>query len=246
MTGWGGVEQPRSYLVQGRTVTLPVEVRDASNVYATYVVPSAAVRELLPQGLQIAELLPGRALCTIGAIEYRDNDLGRYEEMVVAFMVQHGNPRPRPLLDFLSGRAGAYIHRLPVNGSFTCEAGTTIWGYPKTVEEITIRTEGRRRAATLVCGGTQALTFTARYGGRMSFRDKPLDTYSHHQGVLRRTPFTSSGSGVGIRVGGASLVLGSHPVADELRSLGLPRRPLMSGSVEHLRAHFGAPEVLSR
>jgi len=36
-----------------------------------------------------------------------------------------------------------YIHRLPVDQSFTCAAGRGIWGFPKTIEQIEIDAGGR-------------------------------------------------------------------------------------------------------
>jgi hypothetical protein len=41
------------------------------------------------------------------------------------------------------------------------------------------------------------------------------------------------------------LALGSHPVADELRTLGLPKRPLMSVWMGRMHGRFEAPEKLS-
>ncbi|NKS78096.1 hypothetical protein GS539_20115 [Rhodococcus hoagii] len=44
--------------------------------------------------------------------------------------------------------------------------------------------------------------------------------------------------------GGAELTLGDHPIADELRSLGLPRRALATTTIPDLRMTFGdAPTV---
>jgi hypothetical protein len=64
-------------------------------------------------------------------------------------------------------------------------------------------------------------------------------------GVTRRTPFTSRPTGVRGGPLGARLWLGDrHPVARELRSLGLPRRALVSTTIENLAATFGpATEV---
>jgi hypothetical protein len=59
--------------------------------------------------------------------------------------------------------------------------------------------------------------------------------------VLHRTPFVSGATGVGIHLGGAELVLGDHPLADELRSLGLPKGALMSVWMEHSHGRFEAP-----
>ncbi len=92
------------YTVQSRTVTIPVEVRDAVAIVATFVVSAAAVRRLLPTPrLVLPELLPGRALCALAAVEYRDNDLGRYNELAVNFFVQLDGARPTPLFGLLRG-----------------------------------------------------------------------------------------------------------------------------------------------
>ena len=237
------IDGATEYVIQGKVVRMPVEVRHARNIYASYVVPSATVARLLPRGLSPAELIPGRALLTLGAVEYLDNDLGQYNEVMIVFMVVPGPSRP--LIDLARGRAGAYIHRLPVNGSFTCEAGSTIWGYPKTVEQIDISDADGWRTCKLVSNGTHVFTLSIKRGGHSKFKEALLDSYSFRDGVLRKTPFTSSGEGVGFRLlSGVRLALGPHPIADELRSLGLPKRPMMSGSVDHMRARFGAPLII--
>jgi hypothetical protein len=54
-----------------------------------------------------------------------------------------------------------------------------------------------------------------------------------------------SGEGVGFRFGGARLELGTHPIAEELRSLGLPKRPLFSTTIARMSGKFFAPEAVS-
>jgi hypothetical protein len=239
---------PSSYVIQGRTVTLPVCVRDARVVVANFVVAAGAVRALLPtSNLQPVEVYPGGALCSLGAIEYRDNDLGEYNEFAVNFFVVPGTERPLPLVGALRGfwrrEVGVYVHRLPVTTSFSRDAGYGIWGFPKTVDEITFEDRDRRRSCTLVSNGTHVLKLTiARGFGRVRLPEAPQDTYTWADGRLRRTPSVMRGDGVGFRLGGAELTLGTHPIADELRSIGLPRRALMSMSMEHLAARFEAPQ----
>ena len=67
-------------------------------------------------------------------------------------------------------------------------------------------------------------------------------TYSYLDGRLHRTTFTPKASGVGFGLGGANLILGTHPIADTLRALGLPRTALMNVWMEHQSATFEAPE----
>jgi hypothetical protein len=237
------------YVVQGRTVSIPVEVRDATSMSAMFVVSAAAVRRLIPDSrLQVPELFPGRTLCVIAGIEYRDNDLGQYNEVSVAFFVKYGGSRPLAFFGMVSGfrggDIGAYIHRLPVTTSFSRDAGRDIWGFPKTVEQIAFEDDARRRACTLAVDGTHVLTLSTIRGGRGRMKDMPQDVYAYRDGVLWKTPSIMGGTSVGMRLGGAALLLGTHPIADELRALGLPKRALMSTWVGSMHARFDAPQRL--
>ena len=234
------------YVIQGREVRLPVEVRDASAGVATFVVPSSAARRLIPHdGLDVAEILPGRTLCSLAAIVYRDNDLGRYNEVSITFFVRERVAARRvPYLstasDFFRGRVGTYIHWLPVTGSFTCDAGRTLWGFPKTVEDIDITTPGDRAVCTLVAGGVHVLTLSVPRGGTRTMPETPMLTYTVIDGALHKTAFTQAGTGLGFRLGGARLSLGPHPYADQLRSLGLPKRAVMNMWTERMHGRFEA------
>jgi hypothetical protein len=233
---------------QGRTVTMPVVVRDAASAAATYLVAAGPARALLPgPELDVVELLPGRALFSIACIDYRDNDLGDYNEVSLALFVRErgapaGIPYVGAALDVLRGRAATWIWKLPVDQSFTCEAGRGIWGFPKTVERIDFEDVGEQRRHRLAMDGRDVLTFTAARGGGRRLPDMEMVTYGWIDGRLHRTRFVSGAEGVGIRLGGAALTLGDHPLAGELRGLGLPARPLMTVWMEHSHARFDAPE----
>jgi len=226
-------------------------VRDARSGAATFLVDARAVRRLLPgPELVPAELLPGRALCSIACIDYRDNDLGDYNEISIAFFVRErsapaGVPWLGTLLDLFRSRLGTWIWRLPVNQSFTCEAGRGIWGFPKTVEtiELSERASGRS-ACRWESAGRHVLTLATPRGGERTLPDSELVTYTWIDGALHRTRFRSGARGAGIRLGGAELELGDHAISAELRQLGLPRRPLMSIWMEHMHGTFEAPEKL--
>lgn len=82
-------------------------------------------------------------------------------------------------------------------------------------------------------------------GGRLHLPSQAPPSYSFADGVLRRTTWTTSSEGTAGRVGGASLVLGDHPMAGELRSLGLPKRALFSSSAAQMRASFAGAEIVT-
>jgi hypothetical protein len=238
-----------SYQIQGRTVVMPVEVRDASTGVATWLLPARAVQRLVPDAFEVATVLPGRTPVAIAVIDYRDNDLGDYDEVsITCFVRPRGAPRGLPWLgalrDLVAGRLGTYIWKLPVNQAFTCEAGRTIWGFPKTVETIHLHAESDRVRCRLEMDGQHVLTLSLPRGGGRTLPDVGTVTYSQIEGVPHRTRFTQGGAGVGFRLGGARLELGPHPVADALRSLGLPGPALLTMWTERMHGRFDAPEKL--
>ena len=227
------------YMIEEQTVVLPVQIRQASSVYATFLVPAAAVKKLLPAGLTPRQTIPGRAACTIVGVDYREGDLGQYHEVGVCFLLR---PKSRSRLDLLSmirNQAPAYIHRLPVTTSFSCEAGRQIWGFPKDVMDIEFADTESTRTVTLRDGGQMVLQLTAPRGGSKKFDNVDIEAMGSWGGPVQVTPARMAGDGVkaGFRAG--TLVLGDHPIAAELRTLGLPKKPLLAGSIERFTGSFG-------
>jgi hypothetical protein len=228
-----------TYEIQGKTVTLPAVVRDASSGSALYMVDAAAAAKFVPPAFEVAEGAPGQTQFTIVIVDYRDNDLGDYFEVGLIFFVK---PAGQP-----DAALGTYIHRLPVNQSFTCEAGCSIWGFPKTVEEIDFEYTDASAKCSLTMAGQHVLTLTVPRGGDGETPDSESTGYTMIDGVAHRNVFTRGGTGELTVPGGEGVVLelGDHPVADELRSLGLETAaPLLSAWSEHMTGSFGASEKL--
>lgn len=231
-----------SYVVQGRTVSMPVEVRDASNGVVIFMVPLDAAQRLLPGGaFEVVDLGGGQAPLAIGLVDYRDNDLGDYHEVAIVLFVR---PRGAP-----PEATGTFIYKLPVNQSFTSDAGYEIWGFPKTVEQIVYAYTDDQVTGRLVMDGEEVFTLSLprRRPEPGAVADPPMEgyTYTYIDGAPHRTRFTTGGSTV-VTAGGEGVILrlGMHPLAGALRTLGLPAAPLMSSWTEHMRGTFGPPERL--
>jgi hypothetical protein len=230
----------RTYTIQGRTVTLPVEVRKASNASAMYAVPADALQALIPgEDYDVLDLGDGQAQLILGLIDYQDNDLGDYNEVaVIAFVRPRGEPE---------AEAGSFILHLPVDQSFTCEAGCTIWGFPKSVEKIdyTYGDDGVR--GRLEMDGQHVFTLSLPRSGEPDDASASAGVgYTYIEGVAHRTPMSTGGGAVLNPAGRApELELGEHPIAEALRSLGLPKVPLLTTWTPHLYGSFGTPEKLT-
>lgn len=223
-----------SHVIQDQRVTLPVRIRDAAVASAMFPVHRAAAQRIIDySGLEVTEVLPGRAICSLAFIRYADGDLGPYHEFAVAFLV--GGLR----------RVGAFIHRLPVNQTFTLEAGRTIWGFPKVLADIPMDLSGRIKRCMLRLEGRTVIELAIRPGLPLpgGAGAPKIDAYSCLDGVTRRTPWTMAPRGVRMRPGGATVRLGDHPVADELRSLRLDgAHALASSTIGKLAMEFGPAE----
>jgi hypothetical protein len=242
--------KPQVYTVLGRDVAMPVEVRDATAAVAYYLVAARAAQALIePSGLRIAPVLPGRTLCTIGTMDYRDNDLGQYHEVAITFFVTEPGVRRVPIVGgaaaMVRGVLPAYIHQLPVDAEFSMEAGRSIWGFPKFMSTIDVSTDRGVQTTVLTVDGLHILTQSVRLGGRHSFAEREQISYALRNATLYRTPSHMSGQGVGFRLGGGRIQLGDHPIAGELRSLGLPKRPLFTTTIARLSGRFQAPAISS-
>jgi hypothetical protein len=225
-----------SYEIQGQTVELPVVVRKAKAGVAFFDVDAAAAQAFLPgEAYDVVESAPGTAQLLVALIDYEDNDLGDYVEVGLTLFVR---PRGGPA----DGSAdGTFIVHLPVNQSFTCEAGCTIWGFPKTVQDIAADHGPSSSTWTLMMDGQLVLRLTVPRGGEDESPDIAIQTYTYKDGVAHTTPFTQGGSGSSMAFGdGVELELGDHPIAKELAAMGLPRPASMSSWTEEMHGTFGA------
>jgi hypothetical protein len=222
--------------IDGRTVTMPARVRDASSGTALYDVDAAAAQALLPEAFEVVEGSPGRTSLAIALVDYRDNDLGAYLEVGVILFA-----RPRA-----GGDDGTFIVHLPVDQPFTNAAGRGIWGFPKTLQRIDRDDADGRTTWTLTMDGELALRLTLPRGGDDEAPEMALTSYTLRDGVPHATAFRQWGTGSSICFGGegVTLELGPHPVGKELSSLGLPADPVMTTWTERMQATFEEPVPL--
>ena len=233
------------HTIAGRVLTMPVEIRKATQHMAMFSVDADAAQRLIDySGLRVCRYLPGRTIVVLMLMHYIDGDLDQYHEFGTSVMVNPPGSNangPRALQ-----AAGAFIHHLPVDQSFTLEAGTKIWGYPKVMGDFTIR-EGRRFGFDLSVDEQSVIGMEFRRGlpFRLTPRTQAQRSYSHRDGVTCETAFEYTLDGVRTRFGGARVRLGDHPYAKELASLGLPKRAMLSSSADHVQMTFGDAQEIS-
>ncbi|HVA60063.1 MAG TPA: acetoacetate decarboxylase family protein [Mycobacteriales bacterium] len=225
--------------IAGRQITFPVEVDDANVATLMFGVPSAAAAALLPgAAFEIAETAPGTAQLVLAACDYRQNPWGSYNEINLGFLARPTGAPPETV--------GSFVYRMPVNQQFTCSAGRAVMGFPKTVEEIPIEYTEATVAFRLVMAGRLAFALTLP---RVPASGPPQRiealTYSYLDGRPHVTPLSMDmGTGAVDDPSDVAFELGEGPVAEELRSLGLPRPPDFCVWGEGLTATFALGQPL--
>jgi hypothetical protein len=227
-----------SWEIQGRRITFPVRITDAALACATYLVRTErAARLIAGTGLELVSVA-GRTPLFLLLVGYREGDLGAYDEVGVALLARH------------RGRAGPYVHQLPVTQPFTLEAGRALWGLPKWSARAELAIGGRAATCHLADdAGRHVLTAALRALPWPLPRTVPgrLTALAAREDTILATRVRGRACGIRIGFGGATVVLGSeHPMAGELRALRLPRRPLATVLAEHVAFELDAAVPVPR
>lgn len=234
------------YDIDGTMISLPVRVRHARSAFATFAVDAREAQAWIADtGLQIVEFWPGVALMQLVGVDYIDNDLGNYNEAGISFFVRQPGVSPGlPVLgaiwDMLRGRLASYIHYLPVNQDFTMHAGRFIWGYPKWNTRVDVQPEDGQLLTRVVDQDQLVFSLRCPLGGTGTLKDQQQPSLACRQGQIHKTVGIARGRQVKFSLGGEAPELGSHPIAYWLRRLGLPKKPLFSGTMGHMEMDFGA------
>jgi hypothetical protein len=240
------------YLIDGQPISFPVVVADASMLMNAYLVDAAVAQQMLHgTGFRVLELFPGKAILQLLFVDYRKNDLGDYNEGAILFPVlTPGERKPFPFFGALrrmaSGSIGNFVYRMPVDQEFTTHAGRFIWGFPKWVARVDISFGETAARGSFYDDGELVYGFTAKTGGSAAAKQQRAASLAIRDGKAWKTYGTNTGSGVTFALGGQLPTIGDrHPLALELRALGLPKKPLFSVSIKQTAMEFSAPEAVA-
>lgn len=237
-----GVQQIEATLA-GQAVRLPIFYFDGSAIGAVFPARLGALRRLMPDRRIVpARLAPGVGAIAISCFQYRDTDIGPYNELAIAVLLNDppflANLPGRAVLSGLRNRQlHAWVHHLPVTTEIARVGGVELYNYPKFIAAIDFERGAAGEACRLAEGEEHILTIS---GPKIDTpRGERLQLFSHL--MMDRQPQSSEfkinakSIGVNVRPGTARIELGErHPIARELASLLLSR-----GSIQYqLTASF--------
>lgn len=240
------------YLIDGQPIDFPVVVADASMLMNAFLVDARVAQNIIKDsGFRVLELFPGKAILQLLFVDYRQNELGDYNEGAIIFPVlTPGERKPFPffgaMLRMARGSVGNFVYRMPVDQPFTTHAGRFIWGFPKWVARIDIEFGAKRARGSFFDEGELVYGFCAKTGGTTKVKEQRAASLAIRDGKAWKTYGTNTGSGLTFALGGEMPTIGdSHPLAMELRALGLPKKPLFSVSIKNTAMSFAGPEAVA-
>jgi hypothetical protein len=223
------------------TAYLPALYLDNHGIMGVFAASLDAVREVLPShDLHPVRLDRRHAAVSVGAFLYerwwcRADGLGvirgdPYAEIVVAPLCTYGASAP-PMVPLLGlplparWRMGMFVQHMPVTHWVASAAGRKIGNFPKFVGDVDWVRDAEGTTCRLTEGGHDILELAVRETGTIRALQDPIRSFTVQDGRLFRHDMpVSAAAKVTRSPGTARLRLGDHPVADDLRALGVDER----------------------
>lgn len=170
---------------------------------------------------------PRHGPIVISCYEFRDFDIGPYNE--VAISIPFTLDKPSPMFTGSLRKSPAepylYIHHLPVTTDIALDAGVEFGGYPKFLASIDFEQHDRTLTCRLAKNDEHILTLEGRILDLIETpRSRRHPFTFRNQRLLRSETITNQRrSGSSTNSADARLTLGNHPIADELKGLELGR-----------------------
>jgi hypothetical protein len=234
----------------------PLAFRDVHYMALLYRANSFEIQHHLKNtGLKPALHFFGSPVVALGLIQYRDSDLGAYNEIILSIPVVLSNDSSNHLsnwLDLYAGfekrRGGQYIIHIPVTSQVSVDGGRNFWGYPKTLEPITHDFSNNKINSCLKdTNGNTVLDWKGTVGIGIPIPSMNLMTYSFLHGSLMKTrvdvnakmkwfPFAD----IHLNIKNIKSVM-----ARDIKSMGLDdKKPIAILGTEKFSARFHAPEKI--
>lgn len=241
-------------MIAGQPAKVPIFYYDGTATSAVFAARLGALRRLMPDPrFSPARLAPGLGAFAITCFEYRDTDIGPYNELAISVVLNEPwflpNLPGRALIASLRRRQlHAWVHHLPVTTEIARAGGVDFYNYPKFIAGIDFQESEERRVCRLSEGAEDILTLS---GERIATpRSEQFQLFSHlwmdRQPQSSEFKINAIEMGVSLSPQAATLELGErHPIARELADLIVRRRPLQYQYLASFEGILYGPEHLS-
>lgn len=253
MTGdfFSGIEQVELTAGDYR-VRMPLFYRDLRGIAAVFPASWLRLRAVLPdRRLTPAQLTPGLGAVQIGIFEYRESDIGPYNELFISPVINSPGYAPVPGYNVVRQLLGlefySYAHRVFVSSDT---------GFAKTRDLLGCDT---RTASFEVTEGYEWLTYEVKHEGKLVLRlsgrkvsalDEGImknfvSTYPQRQIQRAEVKMNLERYALTFNPRHAELALGDSPLADEVNDLLLTRYPAMYFNTPKAQMILYGPDSLN-
>lgn len=248
-----GVEQVDATLI-GEPAKLPIFYYDGSAQTAVFPAKLRALRKWLPDPRFVpARLAPGLGAVGVSCFEYRDTDIGPYNELAITVILNNppfaANLPGRALLTELRRRQlHAWVHHLPVTTEIARVGGVDLYNYPKFIASIDFEESAGRRICRLGEGAEEILTLDGPLIPTPNSDELQLFSHIWMDRQPQESEFKLNAIASGRSLGRteARLELGSrHPIARELAGALASRRAFYYELMAPFEGILYGPEHLS-
>lgn len=209
-----------------KTISAPQFFYDTMSASAHFLAPAGIIRSMLPSSrMQPVRVWPGKCIVSISVFEYRDCDLGPYNEIGIVVPITIDKPTPMfsGLFRSLPSEPYVYVRHLPVTTEDAKNAGIEFASYPKTLGNIKFNHDDEWVHCSWNDNTTKVLDISIKKGTpTLVARSRTHAINAHAQRLVRVESITSERlETVGYGADKVKLSLGDHPVADDLRKMQL-------------------------
>ena len=207
--------------------------------------------------LQDTELKPalfflGKPVVAVGLIQYKESDLGAYNEIILSIpvvMKDHHASYLSNWIDLYAGfekkKGGQHIIHIPVTSQVSVDGGRNLWGYPKTLEPIQHQFSQSRISSSLDDqDGNPIMTWKGSLGPGIIIPTMNLMTYSFMEDQLMKTNVDVKAKMKWYPFANIQLTVDNNgsKMAEDVQLMGLDKRkPLAVLGASTFSAHFHAP-----
>jgi hypothetical protein len=247
-----GIEQVEASIagVRGK---LPTFYREARCLTAVFPARLLEMRKRLPDRRFVpAHVVPGIGAVYLAAFEYRDTDIGPYNEFAVGFLLNSPDyprvPGYNLLRQLLHNSYHAYVRHLPVTTEVSLRGGVDLYNYPKSIASIDFSDSADRVGCELGEGEELICRLTTRKipAPRSGIIKFFTHVYQYRQPQAAEMKVNARSFGMALGHAGVECVLGdTHPVALELQDLLITTTAMVYYYIPDMQAILYGPEHLS-
>jgi hypothetical protein len=207
---------------------VPVFYQDLMFMSVSFLASIHRIKLLLPsERMKPYRITPWHGVVSVTAYEYRECDIGPYNEVFIGIPVTIDEETPlfTGSLRRMPRAPMAYTHHLPVTTEIARVVGAEFAGYPKFIADIEFTDEDNWLTCELKSDNQNVLTLSGRKLDTKRCPRYRINPLTFRRGYILRSEFVISERDMGNSKSGedVGIALGEHRIAEELKGLKLGR-----------------------